>query len=130
VIAVDSNILLRYLLADDSEQTVKARELIQNNRVLVTDVVLAETLWVLQGKKYRVAKSNLVGVLSALLEDARILFEDPSVVWRAYRDFATSNVDFSDALILHKARSVEPSANNLLYTFDQAVAELNHARMV
>ena len=53
MIAIDTNILLRYLLNDNEEQSRKARRLIKGeNKVLVTDVVLVETLWTLKGKKY------------------------------------------------------------------------------
>jgi len=46
VIAIDTNVLLRYLLQDDQRQSAKASGLINGEEdVLVTDVVLAETLW-------------------------------------------------------------------------------------
>ncbi len=51
MIAVDTNVLLRYLLWDD-EQATKADKLINGStHVLITDFVLAETLWTLKGKK-------------------------------------------------------------------------------
>ena len=45
MIALDTNVLLRYLLWDDEKQAIKADALINDSTtVLVTDVVLAETL--------------------------------------------------------------------------------------
>ena len=52
MIAVDTNILLRHLLGDDPIQAAKADKLINGKEtVLITDVVLAETIWTLKGKK-------------------------------------------------------------------------------
>ena len=60
MIAVDTNVLLRYLLNDDAAQAHIAANLIKgDDMVLITDVVLAETLWTLSGKKYRLNKDQL-----------------------------------------------------------------------
>ena len=45
MIAADTNVLLRYVLRDDQGQAERARSLIDKaTRVLITDVVLAETV--------------------------------------------------------------------------------------
>ncbi|MDE0158519.1 MAG: hypothetical protein OXI02_03110 [Candidatus Dadabacteria bacterium] len=59
MIAVDTNVLLRYPLNDDAAQADTAASLIKGgDAVLITDVVLAETLWTLSGKKYRLTRIN------------------------------------------------------------------------
>ena len=51
MIAVDTNVLLRYLLNDDQSQAAIAEKLINGKEiVLITDVVLVETIWTLKGK--------------------------------------------------------------------------------
>jgi len=46
MIAIDTNVLLRYLLEDEVVQSNKATKLITGTeKVLVTDVVLIETIW-------------------------------------------------------------------------------------
>ncbi len=46
MIAIDTNVLLRYLLQDDKKQSVKADKLVAGRRkVLITDVVLVETIF-------------------------------------------------------------------------------------
>ncbi len=40
--------------------------------VLVTDVVLVEALWTLQGKKYQLGKTDLTGIVRALFEETNI----------------------------------------------------------
>ena len=61
MIAVDTNVLLRYLLADDAEQSVRAKALIAGHApVLVTDVVLVESVWTLRGPRYKMNKSEYI----------------------------------------------------------------------
>ena len=59
MIAVDTNILLRYLLGDDEQQAEKASILINGDELaLITDVVLAEVVWTLAGRKYQLNNPN------------------------------------------------------------------------
>ncbi|MCB1934618.1 MAG: PIN domain-containing protein, partial [Nitrosomonas sp.] len=52
MIAIDTNVLLRYLLADDEQQYSKARNLITSHPpVLITDVVLVETIWIIDSNR-------------------------------------------------------------------------------
>lgn len=134
MIAVDTNVLLRYLLWDDKAQSSKAAKLINGAvRVLITDVVLAETLWTLKGKKYKLDKPAMIAVVNSLFEEPNICFEDGQTVWRALNDYRQAKpvkvggkkkeADFSDALIVNKARSYTSGKDEALdgvYTFDLA----------
>ena len=134
MIAVDTNVLLRYLLGDDPAQSAKAGKLITGNDVvLVTDVVLVEMLWTLKGKKYQLGKTELSGVVQALFEESNIRFEDGQVVWMALNDYRKAKpvrgncADFADALIVNKAKFTANSRNtsfNGVYTFDKAAQAL------
>jgi predicted nucleic-acid-binding protein len=114
MIAIDTNVLLRYLLQDDEGQSKKAAALINGAiPVLVTDIVLVETVWVLAGKRYKLDREALGGVISALFEERNIVFEDGQTVWRALGDFRKArpvkvngkkkSADFPDVLIVNKA---------------------------
>ncbi len=60
MIAIDTNVLLRYLLDDDKYQSAKATRLITGSRrLLITDIVRVETFWTLRGKKYNLTRSEL-----------------------------------------------------------------------
>jgi len=128
--AIDTNVLLRYVLDDDAQQSRRARRLIDRIRVLVTDVALCEALWVLAGKRYGLKKEEIVGVMYALLGEPHITFENSSVVWRALVDFEESAISFQDALILYKARSLQfASLSDLtLWTFDRKLPQHPRAR--
>ena len=62
--------------------------------LLITDVVLVETVWTLAGRKYRLAKAELVTVLERLFSEPNIRFEDDQVVWRALQAYrSTASAD-------------------------------------
>ncbi len=133
MIAVDTNVLLRYLLNDDAVQADMAASLIKGgDMVLITDVVLVETLWTLSGKKYRLNKDQLAGVVHALFEEPNVCFEDGPTVWMALNDYRESDgADFADSLIINKARSVAKARGRSFsgsYTFDKAAQKLQGAK--
>ncbi len=139
MIAVDTPVLLRYLLVDDPDQTAKASALITgNDAVLITDVVLVETLWTLKGKKYRLDKPDILNVMEALFKEPTIQFENSPVVWRAVQDYRQADsikvgakkkhADLSDALVVNKARWVAQQSGKPfegVYTFDRAAQPLS-----
>ena len=134
MIAIDTNVLLRYLLQDDLKQSAKASALISGEEdVLVTNVVLAETLWMLCGKKYNATQSIVISTIQALFEEPRIVFEDPKAVWQALDDYVKSNgiklkiIDFQDALILICTKKFALQHDAKLtgfYTLDKAAQRL------
>jgi len=127
VIAIDTNVLLRYLLRDNDAQAERARRVIEcGERVLITDVVLAETVWTLAGQRYRATRADLIDLVNKLLQDANLRFEDDEVVWSALQAFRRTEADFADALIVCKAGKTAADADELsaFCTFDDAVLQL------
>ena len=143
MIAIDTNVLLRYLLEDDAKQSKKASAIITgSDNVLITDIVLTETIWTLKGKKYKLDKDSIIKVINALFEEPNIIFEDGQTVWRALSDYTKAKsikvgnqrkeVDFPDALIVNKAQYVANKLNDVLdgvYTFDVALQEIPGTRV-
>ena len=139
MIAIDTNILLRYLLQDDDIQSPKANRLIRaKNKILVTDVVLAETTWTLKGKKYKLAKDELLFVVAQLFKEPNIVFENGQTVWRALHEIRNTkpikvgskkkDADFADALVLEKAKYDCDRKDNVfkgLYSFDEAAQQID-----
>jgi len=134
VIAIDTNVLLRYLLRDDELQARKASKIITgSNLVYVSQVVLAETVWTLTGKKYNVTPNDVHAALVALFSEENIVIQDAEVVWRAvvdyrqYRVEKNKKVDFSDALIFHTGKNAAGQYSETFdgfYTFDVAARSL------
>ncbi len=142
MIAVDTNVLLRYLLDDDATQSKKATSIITGNtNVLVTDIVLTETIWTLKGKKYKLDKESIIKVINTLFAEPNIIFEDGQTVWKALSDYKQAKrikvgnkhkeADFPDALIVNKAVYVASRLNEELhgvYTFDLALQTIPGTR--
>ncbi|MBD2859421.1 type II toxin-antitoxin system VapC family toxin [Spongiibacter sp. KMU-158] len=133
MIAIDTNVLLRYLLEDDVVQFAKASKLIEGSEaVLITDVVLVETIWTLKGAKYQLDKPELVEVIRRLFQEPNLRFEDGQVTWLALDQYRKSNgVDFADALIVNKAKSTANRLGSVFkgsYTFDKAAQKLPGAK--
>lgn len=131
MIAIDTNVLLRYLLRDDEAQADRVRRIAEGGeRVLITDVVLAETTWTLAGRRYRATRADLIDLVNNLLQDSNVRFEDDEVVWSALQAFRRTEADFADALILYKAKKKAAEGDGLsaFYTFDEAALELPVAR--
>ena len=127
MIAIDTNVLLRYLLRDDEAQAERARRVIEGGeRVLITDVVLAETVWTLAGRRYRATRADLIDLVNNLLQDANLCFEDEEVVWSALQAYRRTEADFADALIVSKAEKLAAEGDELsaVYTFDDVALQL------
>jgi predicted nucleic-acid-binding protein len=133
VISVDTNVLLRYLLQDDKDQSPKANRLFSSTKkILITDLVLVEALWTLKGKKYSLGKQHQLMVLSQLFKEPNAIFEDRQTVWSAMNCFRTSEkikvgnkkkeADFTDALIFEKSKFICNQKDEIfdgLFTFDK-----------
>lgn len=138
MIAIDTNILLRYLLEDDEKQSSQATRLIQGEqKVLVTDAALVETIWTLKGKKYQLTRAEIIETILHLFQETNLHFEDGQVVWKALGDFKNAKpvkgkeADFADALIVCKGRSVierQKEVFNGSFTFDKAAQKLPGAQ--
>lgn len=139
MIAVDTNVLLRYLLDDDVVQSKKAKSLILGKEpVLVTDVVLVETVWTLKGARYKLDKNGIIQVVNALFEEPNICFEDGQTIWRAMNDYRKAEsikvkgkrkqADFPDALIVNKSKYQAKKTDTPLsgvFTFDVAAQQIS-----
>lgn len=138
MIAVDTNVLLRRVLDDDPDQAPKSKKLFERSgQVLITDVVLVETIWTLRGKRYGATRDDVAQLVMSLFEEPNVVFEDAEAIWSAYSDYVdakpvqtnsgTKWADFSDALIASKAALIGKArtANfGGLYSFDQGAQAL------
>jgi predicted nucleic acid-binding protein len=120
VLAVDTNIIVRYLTADHPEQFAKASVLIHGEDVYVCTTVLLETEWVLRGG-YRFGCDRIIAALTAFAGLPRVNLEDPALAAKAL-DWMRSGMDFADALHLAKAEGCDA-----FVSFDQRFATVANA---
>jgi predicted nucleic-acid-binding protein len=111
VIAVDTNILVRYLVEDDVAQTDRAEVVLRAGAVLLLKSVLLETEWVLRSI-YRFERRAIVDGITGLLGLPGVEIEDRPAVGRAL-DWYGQGLDFADALHLASSGRAEAFA-----TFD------------
>lgn len=112
MIAVDTNVIVRLLVADDRRQAIRARRLFEANGILIPTTVLLEAEWVLRSA-YDFQPVAIFEAFQKLLGLPQVSLPEPAVVHAAlmaYRD----GLDFADALHLAGAADAERLA-----TFDR-----------
>ena len=105
---IDTNVLARYTVQDDAEQTFVATAFVERHCTVQTPgwiscIVLSEFVWLL-ARGYRYAKTDIVEILRLLLSTKQLLVEDELQAWLALRDYQQGNADFSDYLIAYRNR--------------------------
>lgn len=98
MIAVDTNVVVRLLTADDPEQTRQAQSLFAAEPIWLAKTVLVETAWVLRSF-YGLEHVAIHNALTGLLGLENVHAEDEASVSAALT-LTTHGVDFADALHL------------------------------
>jgi predicted nucleic-acid-binding protein len=121
--AVDTNLLVRLIVRDAPAQ-VEAAEAFIAGGAWVSQLVLAETIWVLDAVHERSAK-QLGAAIEMLLNHAQLSIQEADVVGRALEVFRSRPpLGFSDCLVLEIARK----AGHLpLGTFDRQLSRFEGA---
>lgn len=112
MIAIDTNVVVRYLTGDHPEQSKKARALVEGADVFVGRTVMLESEWVLRSV-YGHTPAQVCRALRAFAGLPRVSVEDPAMLAQAL-DLAEGGMDFADALHLLAAADCEALA-----TFDR-----------
>jgi predicted nucleic-acid-binding protein len=124
MLAVDTNVLVRLLARDDAKQAAAADAAIAKG-AWVSQLVLAEAVWVLDAVYQRTPK-QLMAALDLLLTHETLVLQDTDVVAAALANFlARPPLGFSDCLVIEIARK----AGHLpLATFDKTLARVTGAQ--
>ena len=123
MLGIDTNVVVRLVVADDADQTARARGLIEQTLsreepVLVS--LLLECEWVLRSR-YGFSRAALMSIFRALLEARELSFEDEPALEEALFHWKDSACDFSDCLIAAHNRQMGCRATA---TFDAKAARL------
>ncbi|WP_076789233.1 PIN domain-containing protein [Chlorobium sp. KB01] len=122
--ALDTNILVRFLVRDDKEQADKVYRLFkaaedEKTVFYVTVPVLLELIWVLESV-YAIKRRDLLDALSELLLLPILLFDSQASVRSFISDARHNNLDLSDLLIAFDAAV---SGCEQVLTFDKKAAK-------
>lgn len=117
--AIDTNILIRYLIQDDAKQGGLAIELIESGKpVFLTHTVLIEAVWVLTAS-YGLDRDAIVKVLYELTKNGFFILDKDQIISRALQDYQ-QGFDFADMVIGYYGVSKGCTST---YTFDKKAAK-------
>lgn len=122
MIALDTNVLVRYLIEDDERQTTAVVEALsgassRTEDLFVSQIVLCELVWVLS-RAYRRSRTEIAGILEMLTKVAEMEIERVEEVRRAIEAFQLGKGDFADYVIRERARAAGCRA---VMTLDEAL---------
>ena len=129
--ALDTNVLVRFLMQDEPAQLRSAQRLIRNSlgagELLFVPVTVAlELEWVLRSR-FELGKPAVLQTFSQLLSTVELRFEAAACIEWALKQYKDATADFSDCL--HAALAGQ-AGEQPLWTFDKAVAKLAGARLL
>lgn len=105
MLAIDTNLIVRYLVKDDPGQAARARKLIDGNDVFVCTTVMLETEWVLRSV-YGFSATQCAKALTDFAGLPRMTLEDAAAVAKAL-GWMRQRLDFADGLHLAKAEGCD-----------------------
>jgi predicted nucleic-acid-binding protein len=131
VYALDTNVLVRLLVADDPVQAAQAERFIVREQragspVLVSLMVVLEAEWVLRSR-YALSKAAIADALSALLDTEAIEVEDEGSLARALHRWRESGGGFVDCLLNERHLALGARAT---VTFDRQAAKRTGMRLL
>lgn len=129
--ALDTNVLVRYVVQDDIGQLAAAKRLIdrcvaEGQSLFVPVTVTLELEWVLRAS-FGYAKDDVLPVLSNLFSAADLSFASEHALEVALQLYREGSVDFADCV--HIALATEADEQPL-WTFDKGAARVTGAQLI
>lgn len=129
--ALDTNVLVRYVVEDDAAQLAAARRLIgrcvgEGMTLFVPVTVVLELEWVLR-KGFDFHKDDVLQTMSSLFSAAELSFESERALEVALQLYREGSADFADCL--HIALATQ-AGEQPLWTFDKGAAKVNGAQLL
>jgi predicted nucleic-acid-binding protein len=129
--ALDTNVLVRYVVQDDSGQLAAAKRLIkrcvsEGQSLFVPVTVTLELEWVLRSS-FGYDKEDVLQVLSNLFSAAELAFQSERALEVALHLYREGSADFADCLHIALATEV---GEHPLWTFDRGAAKVVGAQLV
>ena len=129
--ALDTNVLVRYVVQDDAAQLAAARRLIRRcvdagQTLFVPVTVTLELEWVLRSS-FGYPRDEVMAVLSSLFSAAELSFESERSLEVALHLYRDGSADFADCL--HIALAAQADALPL-WTFDKRAGKISGAKAI
>lgn len=122
---VDTNVLVRHLTGDPPEMAQRAtRYLADQPELLLTDVILAETVYVLESF-YQAPRGDIATAIRSLLAFPSVVVVDPALLLRAVEVYEVDRIDFAEAYLVACA---ELTGVGVIVSFDRSVDRVASVR--
>ena len=130
MIALDTNVLVRFLTQDDDAQFQVAAGLIEG---CTRDVpgyvcreVMIELVWVLE-RAYKYSREEIAKALLGIVTASQLSVENAQDIASVVNLYRKEGYDFADLMIRQAAQRTE---NRVLKTFDQKLARLDGVELL
>ena len=125
MIAVDTNVIVRFLVRDDERQAKAVyrrlkRAEANRERLFIPLAVVLETIWVLESA-YEKSRAEVLDAIQDMRRMSVFEFEKDEAIERVLTDGRRCKADMADILIAHSARSCGCDGG---ITFDKNAAKL------
>jgi predicted nucleic-acid-binding protein len=115
---VDTNVLIRHLTGDPVEMATRATSYLRTEtELLVTDLVVAETVYVLESF-YEIPREQVAMALRSLIALASVETVDSALLLRALEVYEIDRIDFAEAYLV---ASAESTGVNRIASFDRSI---------
>lgn len=128
---LDTNILVRYLVQDDPNQSRNATRFIEKecsaeNPAFINGIVLCELVWVLE-TAYNYPRATIVSVIDKILRTRQFFIYQPDIILKSLYGYNNNGADFADhyIAILNAKKGCE-----FTYTFDKKASKINNFKLL
>jgi predicted nucleic-acid-binding protein len=119
MLCIDANIILRYILEDHAELSLKAKNIISENIVETPIEVLCEVVFVLT-RIYDIARKDIADTLLDFYENTNCILPHREAVIKGIEYFGNQNLDFVDCILA----GYYEAENTAIQTFDTKLEKL------
>ena len=130
MIALDTNVLVRFLTQDDDAQFQVAAGLIEGRTRAVPGYVcrevMIELVWVLE-RAYKYSREEIAEALLSIVTASQLSVENAQDIASVVNLYRKEGYDFADLMIRQAAQRTE---NRVLKTFDQKLARLDGVELL
>jgi len=130
MIALDTNVLVRFLAQDDDAQFQVAAGLIEgctrDAPGYVCREVMIELVWVLE-RAYKYSREEIAEALLSIVTASQLSVENAQDIASVVNLYRKEGYDFADLMIRQAAQRTE---NRVLKTFDQKLARLDGVELL
>ena len=115
---VDTNVLIRHLTGDPPAMAARATAYLENeSELLLTDLVVAETVYVLESF-YEAPREQVADAMRSLVGLSSVITVDRALLLRTLEIYETEGIDFADSYLVACAES---TGVNRVASFDRSI---------